>query len=143
MSEGAKAFQFPFKQRFNDGFPICSCCGMSSPIDTLNESRGGHKVHNACAALFDVVEEAKKDLAAAFEQMPAELFGDSKIVDRLGCICTHDGLRNLMRDLAQLLREKKDLLRRTMKAAYADIVARLRAAADRIRMGHLIIAALT
>ena len=142
MGEGEKTFQFSFPQRMYGTLPVCSCCHTTVAARAGRLHRAGHVLHDHCAVSFDAVALARDDLAAAFKQMPAEFFGEGAFMDQLWRTCTYDGLRNLLRDLAQLLRQKKDMLRRTMKTAYADILARLRAAADRIRMGHVIANAL-
>ena len=137
-----EGFKFPFPQQHNGRTPVCSCCHMTIAAGANRMVRESHVLHSHCAIEFDVVEMARKDLTAAFGNMPDEFFADSTLVERLSKVFTKDGLRNLLLSLAECLREKKDMLRRTMKACYADVNAQLCAAANHIRLGHEIASAL-
>jgi len=135
-------FKFPFAQQYDGRTPVCPCCHMSIANGAKRAVREGYTVHSHCAIEFDVVDMARKDLAAVFEKMPEIFFADSTIAERLSRVFTKDGLRSLLLSLADLLREKKEMLRQTMKACYADIKVQLCAAANHIRLGHEIASAL-
>ena len=137
-----KEFQFPFSQRTSFDKPVCSICYMSIANGARYGVRAGHKVHSHCSIEFDVVEDARKDLSAVFAKMPKQFFEGSMLVERLNKIFTKDGLRGLLLSLADIIREKKDMLRQMMSAKYAEIKAQLCAAANHIHLGHQIASAL-
>ncbi|OGM95126.1 hypothetical protein A2524_03515 [Candidatus Wolfebacteria bacterium RIFOXYD12_FULL_48_21] len=104
--------------------------------------RERHLLHSHCAIEFDVVSEARKDLSAVFEKMPEAFFADSTIAERLSKVFTKDGLRSLLLSLADMLREKKDMLRQALQKHYKEFVVQLCAAANHIRLGHELASAL-
>lgn len=104
--------------------------------------RAGHVVHTHCGIAFDAVEEARKGLSVALDSMPDGFFEDSSFMGQLARVCTTDGLRGLIHQLARLVREKQDLLRQILGEKYEAVIAQLRAAAEKIRMGRTIVAAL-
>lgn len=135
-------FQFPFNQRTIYGKQVCSICHMSIANGARYAIRAGHEVHSHCAIEFDVVAAAREDLAAVFTRMPKQFFEGSTIVERLSKVFTKDSLRGLLLSLADMIREKKDMLRQAMAAKYAEIMKALCAAANHIRLGHEIASAL-
>ena len=137
-----KQFCFPFPQQHNGMTPVCSCCHMTIANGAKWTVREGHTLHVQCAVEFDVVDMARNDLAVAFKKMPGEFFEDSSIIEKLSRVFTRDGLRSLLLNLAECLREKKDMLRQKMQTRYHGIVAQLCEAANHIRLGHEIASAL-
>lgn len=137
-----KKFCFPFPQQHNGMTPVCSCCHMTIANGAKRTVREGHTLHSHCAIEFDVVEMARKDLSAAFKKIPGEFFEDSSIIERLSKVFTKDGLRSLLLNLAECLREKKDMLRQKLQARYQEIVTQLCDAAGHIHLSHEIASAL-
>lgn len=135
-------FDFPFAQRYAGPMPVCSCCHTTVASGAPRDIRADHIVHKECAAQFDKVEHAKGEFSSAFERMPKDFFVGSQVREHLARVCTYEGLRLVLRGLVDLLREKKRLLRQMAKAKYAEVVELLRVAAERIRLGHLVVSAL-
>lgn len=137
-----KDFKFPFGQQTSFDKPVCSMCHMTCLTGEPRTIRAGHVVHTRCAIEFDIVEDARRDLSAVFARMPKQFFEGSTIVERLSRVFTKDGLRTLLICLADMIGEKKDMLRKAMASKFDEIIAALTAAANHVRLGHKIASAL-